>query len=87
MLDGGKFFLRFQFNENKVITETEDAGSGIASEIAARCSPRMAQTKAPTRPFHLQKCCRESRRQNFRPQRGRARRGFLLHAAAGEMET
>lgn len=34
MLNGGKIFLRFQFQEKVVITEIEDSGPGIAPEIA-----------------------------------------------------
>ena len=36
MLNGGKIFLRFQFNENEIITELEDTGPGIAPEVAGR---------------------------------------------------
>ncbi len=34
MLNGGKIFLRFQFQEKVIITEIEDSGPGIAPEIA-----------------------------------------------------
>ena len=34
MPDGGKIFLRFQLNENEIVTEIEDTGPGIAPEIA-----------------------------------------------------
>jgi signal transduction histidine kinase len=34
MLNGGKIFLRFRFNENEIVTEIEDSGPGIAPEIA-----------------------------------------------------
>jgi signal transduction histidine kinase len=34
MLNGGKIFLRFQSNETEILTEIEDTGPGIASEIA-----------------------------------------------------
>ena len=33
MLNGGKIFLRFQVTETEIITEIEDTGPGIASEI------------------------------------------------------
>ena len=36
MLNGGKIFLRFQFNENEIITEIEDTGPGIAPEVAGK---------------------------------------------------
>jgi signal transduction histidine kinase len=36
MRQGGKIFLRFQLNENEVITEMEDTGPGIAPEIAGK---------------------------------------------------
>jgi signal transduction histidine kinase len=36
MRHGGKIFLRFQLNENEVITEIEDTGPGIAPEIAGK---------------------------------------------------
>ena len=36
MLNGGKIFLRFQFNENEIITELEDTGPGIAPEVAGK---------------------------------------------------
>lgn len=36
MLQGGKIFLRFQFDENEIITEIEDTGPGIAPEIAGK---------------------------------------------------
>ncbi len=36
MLDGGKIFLRFRFNENEIVTEIEDTGPGIAPEIAGQ---------------------------------------------------
>jgi signal transduction histidine kinase len=34
MLGGGKIFVRFHADENEIITEIEDTGSGIAPEIA-----------------------------------------------------
>jgi signal transduction histidine kinase len=36
MLNGGKIFLRFQFDEHEIITEIEDTGPGIAPEIAGQ---------------------------------------------------
>ncbi len=36
MLNGGKIFLRFQFNAGEIITEIEDTGPGIAPEVAGR---------------------------------------------------
>ena len=34
MLDGGRIFLRFKFDENEITTEIEDTGPGIAPEVA-----------------------------------------------------
>jgi signal transduction histidine kinase len=36
MLNGGKIFLRFNSNEKEIVTEIEDTGPGIASEIAGQ---------------------------------------------------
>jgi signal transduction histidine kinase len=36
MLDGGKICLRFQADEKEIVTEIEDAGPGIAPEIAGK---------------------------------------------------
>ncbi len=36
MPDGGKIFLRFQLDEKEVVTEVEDTGPGVASEVADR---------------------------------------------------
>jgi signal transduction histidine kinase len=36
MPNGGKIFLRFQADENEIVTEIEDTGPGIAPEVADR---------------------------------------------------
>jgi len=36
MLDGGKIFFRFQFNEKEIATEIEDTGPGMPAEMAGR---------------------------------------------------
>jgi signal transduction histidine kinase len=36
MLNGGKIFLRFRADEREIVTEIEDTGPGIASEIAGK---------------------------------------------------
>jgi signal transduction histidine kinase len=36
MLNGGKIFLRFRFDENEILTELEDTGPGISPEIAGQ---------------------------------------------------
>ena len=90
MLNGGTIFLRFKSGENEIVTEIEDTGPGIAPEIAGQlvsaiCHARQGARHRP-RPFDLQKNRRGPRRKNLRAQRSRARRDFLVHAAAGKMK-
>jgi signal transduction histidine kinase len=36
MLNGGKIFMRFQYNDREIITEIEDTGPGLSPEMAGR---------------------------------------------------